>query len=193
MQTEPAFLDDLIRSTWNGQVVWEPAKIDQRSGFSADFSKAKVRAFTTYRYYQVSPGASIAEVDHHVEKQNGPEIYREIEGPRTWKKELWDAIGFKSWEVDSSQRELLLLQGYFIRFDGADPRGQNILYEEPDRRAVLYVEMPASGSERWQASARSLRKWTDPVDVEIDPTKQDEIRSRIVEWSRSHNSPVKFC
>ena len=83
MQTEPAFLDDLIRSTWNGQVVWEPAKIDQRSGFSADFSKAKVRAFTTYRYYQVSPGASIAEVDHHVEKQNGPEIYREIEGPRT--------------------------------------------------------------------------------------------------------------
>ena len=193
MQTEPAFLDDLIRSTWSGQVTWNPAKIDQKSGFSADFSKTKVRAFTTYRYYKVSPGANIAEVDHHVEKQNGLGIYRELEGPRAWKKELWGSIGFKAWKINSSQRELLLQQGYLIRFDGVDPRGQNILHEESDRRLALYVEVPASGSARWQASTRSLRDWTYPVDVEIDSTKQDEIRSRIVEWSRSLNSPVKFC
>jgi hypothetical protein len=189
MQSESAFLDDLIRGTWNGQVAWKLVKIGQHC---ANFSEFNVRAFITYHNYQISPGGIISERNHHVQRQLWFLIYRELQAPRAWKKELWDAIGFRAWEVDSSQNDLLKEQGYLIRFDGGDPRGQTILYQEADHRLMIYVEMVTSGNARWRADMRSLRMWVDPVDREIEPEKQVQISTRIIGWSESLGTPVEF-
>jgi len=192
MQTDSAFLDDLIRATWDGKLAWEEIKISLRSGYRANFSGYSVRAFLTYRHYQVSPGGVIAEEEHSVERKAGALFYHELQAPRSWKKELWLAISFKAWEVTATQSELLKGQGYLIRFDGADPRGQVVLYQEVGHRLMVYVEMSPSADTRWKADARSLRIWSDPVKEEIDPVKQAQIRSRIEGWSESLKVPVGF-
>jgi hypothetical protein len=188
MPTEPALLNDLIRQTWEGQLQWTPNDLGRRSKFRASYAGNDFQITSTYHNYQVSPGGMISEQNFSVARHVFLNLYRELQAPRAWKQELWNAIGFKAWEIDSAQKEILRNQGYLIRCE-RHGKAIDILYQEAGHYLKVYFEI---GTTFFEAGKRALQTWCDPSDSDIKAEKQAEIASRIVTWGELANVPLRF-
>ena len=69
-------------------------------------------------------------------------------------------------------------------------KSQDLIYEEPGYRLVVYVEMCFAKGFDWTCGYGDFENWTFPEGEPISPEKQEEIIRRVEDWSRKEGEPV---
>lgn len=76
-------------------------------------------------------------------------------------------------------------QDFSFRIEsGESYKSRNLVYEEPDYRLVIYLEMSGVKQFDWVACNVEFLKWTIPKGVTISEEKRYEILSRLNEWCK---------
>ena len=73
---------------------------------------------------------------------------------------------------------------YSFRMEQTSFKSQDLIYEEPGRRLVVYLEMSGVRQFDWVGCDVEFQKWTAPAGEPIASDKRDEILARLAEWSR---------
>ena len=71
-----------------------------------------------------------------------------------------------------------------FRMERTSYKSQDLVYEEPGHRVVVYLEMSGVRRFDWVGCDTSFEKWTEPAGVPIAPEKRAEILRRLDVWSR---------
>ena len=72
---------------------------------------------------------------------------------------------------------------YSFRMERTSYKSQDLIYDEPGHRLVVYLEMSGVRQFDWVGCNVDLQKWTEPAGHPIPPDKQAEISRRLAEWS----------
>jgi hypothetical protein len=83
--------------------------------------------------------------------------------------------------------------GFSFRMVRTSYKSQDLIYEEADRKLVIYLEMAAlfTGLD-WVGCDVSFEKWTVPVGVEIEPETRGLILERLGIWSGENRVRIKI-
>jgi hypothetical protein len=193
-QTE---IDQLIEQTWAGQIRWQevpfkkvtPKKSAATTAFQAENEGRKLRFYSEYHFSDVTPMRIVVHLE--VLAPSGEVLWSFP--PHESLTKLATAIEFKPWEIDESQRNEALKNGYLIRFEGTDWKVRDVFYEEPGfHKRIGLDQCSKDGVYFWGGTTQSLAKWTVPLDVEIAPDKQKEIVERIINWGKAHDLGFRF-
>jgi hypothetical protein len=77
---------------------------------------------------------------------------------------------------------------YSFRMERESYKSQNLIYEEPGHKLVVYLEMSGVKHFDWVGCDVEFREWTEPAGELIPADKQAEILGRLDRWSR-HREP----
>ena len=73
---------------------------------------------------------------------------------------------------------------YSLRMERTSYKSQDLIYEEPGHRLVVYLEMSGVRQFDWVGCNTELQKWTEPAGEPIPLDKQAEVLRRLSQWSR---------
>jgi hypothetical protein len=81
---------------------------------------------------------------------------------------------------------------YSFRMTRTSYKSQDLVYEEPGHRLVVYLEMSGIRKYDWIACDAAAKKWTKPKGEEIPDQKRAEIMERLSTWSAQQKVRIGF-
>ncbi len=76
-------------------------------------------------------------------------------------------------------------ESYSFRLERTSWKSRDLVYEEPGRKLVIYLEMSGVKNFDWVGCDTEFQNWTIPGDEPIPEDKQKEILSRLFDWARN--------
>jgi hypothetical protein len=71
-------------------------------------------------------------------------------------------------------------------------KSQDLIYEEPGYKLVIYLEMSVKGKLDWIACDTTLEKWTEPREENITEVHLAKIIQRLSVWSEQQKVRIGF-
>jgi len=75
---------------------------------------------------------------------------------------------------------------------GVDYKSRNLIYEEPDHKLVVYLEMAGGVKFDWCGNETRFNEWTVPPGESIDDAKRAEILSRLADWCKKEGVRISI-
>jgi hypothetical protein len=82
---------------------------------------------------------------------------------------------------------------YSFRMVRTSYKSQDLIYEEPGYKLVIYVEMSAGREFDWIGSNTSLKKWTEPKEEKISENQREEFLLRLAAWNEQQKFRIGFA
>ena len=74
---------------------------------------------------------------------------------------------------------------YSFRLVRTSYKSRDLVYEEPGRRLVIYLEMSGARRFDWVGVDESFEAWDVPAGEPIPPAKREQILGRLADWNRA--------
>ena len=81
---------------------------------------------------------------------------------------------------------------YSFRMERTSYKSQDLIYEEPGHKLVVYLEMSGLRKVDWVGCETDFHQWTEPPHETIPAHTQAEILRRLATWTQAHRIRIKF-
>ena len=79
---------------------------------------------------------------------------------------------------------------FSFRMEQTSYKSQDLIYEEPGFRLVIYLEMSGVRKFDWVGCDTDFDEWTEPAKISIPIEKRSQILERLQDWSRSNRTRI---